>query len=157
MKLIPFAMLFATAIFCSTLRNRIDPTPTPLPTLGGVPTPARAETPSPIMEQETSPTPASANSVGTTVSGGVLNEKAILLPKPDYPRAARAVRASGVVAVQILVDERGIVSSATAVSGHPLLKMAAVEAAKKAIFEPTVMSGKTYKLSGTLTFNFELE
>lgn len=35
-----------------------------------------------------------------TISGGVLNGKAVNLPKPPYPPAARAVRAAGAVSVR---------------------------------------------------------
>src|SRR5258705_6944039 len=38
---------------------------------------------------------------GKTISGGVLNGKAISLPKPAYPPIAKAAKASGVVIVQV--------------------------------------------------------
>lgn len=98
---------------------------------------------------------ASKNSVDVkTISGGVLNGKAVELPKPVYPSAARAVRASGAVNVQITVDESGNVIEAKAVSGHPLLRPAAESAAREAKFNPTLLSGKAVKVSGVLVFNF---
>lgn len=156
MKLMPFALLFASAIFCSTIRNRIDPTPTPLPNLGDVPTPMRTATPTPTPDGPSQMPPANATG-SRTVSGGVLNGKAKVLPKPEYPPAAKAVRAAGPVTVEVLVDEMGKVVSATAVSGHPLLRAAAVQAARKAEFSPTLLAGKVVKLSGVLTFNFTPE
>ncbi len=89
-----------------------------------------------------------------TISGGVLNGKATSLPKPPYPPAARAVRASGAVSVQVLISESGSVISASAVSGHPLLKAAAVAAARGARFSPTLLSGQPVKVSGVITYNF---
>jgi len=88
------------------------------------------------------------------ISGGVLNGKAISLPKPAYPAAAKAVRASGSVSVQVLIDENGSVVSASAVSGHPLLRAAAVGAARGARFSPTKLSGQPVKVSGVITYNF---
>jgi len=88
------------------------------------------------------------------ISGGVLNGKASSLPKPDYPAAAAAVRAGGAVAVQVLVDENGDVIFAKAVSGHPLLRAAAVKAAREAKFSPTMLSGEQVKVSGVVTYNF---
>ncbi len=88
------------------------------------------------------------------ISGGVLNGKATSLPKPPYPPAARAVRASGAVTVQVLIDESGHVVSASAVSGHPLLRAAAVQAARGARFSPTQLSGQPVKVSGVITYNF---
>ena len=84
-----------------------------------------------------------------------LNSKAIELPDPDYPDAAKAVRASGVVKVQVTIDENGNVIAARALSGHPLLQSAAVAAAQKARFEPFV-SKEPVKIVGIVTYNFVL-
>lgn len=91
------------------------------------------------------------------ISGGVLNGKATNLVKPPYPAAAKAVRASGAVNVQVTVDEQGTVISATAVSGHPLLRAAAVSAARASKFSPTLLSGKPVKVTGVIVYNFTPE
>ncbi|HSD46344.1 MAG TPA: TonB family protein [Pyrinomonadaceae bacterium] len=95
------------------------------------------------------PTPRSA-----PISGGVLNGKAISLPKPAYPPIARAAHASGTVVVQVLIDENGNVVSAKAVSGHPLLQAVAVSAARQARFSPTKLSGQPVKVTGVIQYNF---
>lgn len=91
------------------------------------------------------------------IRGGILNRKAVSLPKPPYPPIAKSARASGTVVVQIIVDERGCVASARAVSGHPLLQAASVQAAQHACFSPTRLSGQPVKVSGVVTYNFVLE
>jgi TonB family protein len=83
-----------------------------------------------------------------------LNGKAIDLPKPAYPPAAKAVNASGAVNVQITIDIDGKVIDATAVSGHALLRQAAVSAARSAVFAPTLLSGTPVKVRGILVYNF---
>lgn len=88
------------------------------------------------------------------VSAGVINGAATKLPKPAYPVAARAVNASGAVSIQVTVDESGKVISATPVSGHPLLRAAAVQAATGAAFAPTTLSGKPVRVTGVITYNF---
>jgi protein TonB len=98
---------------------------------------------------EPKPTPRAA-----PISGGVLNGKAISLPKPGYPPIARAAHASGTVVVQVLIDENGNVVSANAVSGHPLLIQAAVSAARSAKFSPTKLSGQPVKVTGVIQYNF---
>ena len=98
---------------------------------------------------EVKPTPRAA-----PISGGVLNGKAISLPKPAYPPIARAARAAGTVVVQVLIDENGSVVSASAVSGHPLLTAAAVGAARQARFSPTKLSGQPVKVTGVIQYNF---
>ena len=91
------------------------------------------------------------------ISGGVLNGKAISKPQPAYPAIARTARASGQVTVQITVDEGGRVISASAVSGHPLLRQAAEGAARQARFSPTLLSGQPVKVTGVITYNFVLQ
>lgn len=83
-----------------------------------------------------------------------LNSGAVTLARPEYPRAARAVRASGKIEVQVLINELGYVVSAKAVSGHPLLHVAAVEAAKKSKFKMTLLSGIPVKVNGIIVYNF---
>lgn len=100
------------------------------------------------------PPPPPKKVVPKTVSGGVLNGKATSLPKPAYPAAAKAIRAGGSVSVQVLIDESGRVVSASAVSGNPLLRAAAVQAAQGARFSPTLLSGQPVKVSGVITYNF---
>ena len=88
------------------------------------------------------------------ISGGVLNGKAIRLPKPQYPAIAKQARASGTVVVQVTIDENGNVISAKAVSGHPLLQAVSVAAARGARFSPTKLSGQPVKVTGVITYNF---
>lgn len=91
---------------------------------------------------------------GKNISGGVLNGKATSLPKPVYPAAAAAIRAEGTVGISVVIDEEGNVVSAKAVSGHPLLRAAAVKAARDAKFSPTLLNGEQVKVTGVLTYNF---
>ena len=88
------------------------------------------------------------------VSCGVCNQKAIDLPKPEYPNGAIFVKASGSISVQILIDENGNVEYAKARSGHPLLRSAAEKAALTARFEPTILGGRYVKVRGTIVYNF---
>jgi TonB family protein len=114
--------------------------------------------PTPVDSAEPPPPPAPAPTPkNRIVNGGVLNGKAISKPSPAYPAIALAARASGVVTVQIVVDEEGKVISASAVSGHPLLQSAAVAAARQARFSPTLLSGQPVKVSGVITYNFVLQ
>ncbi len=101
------------------------------------------------------------SAIGTTepgkrapVSGGVLNGKAITLPKPEYPAIARQANASGTVVVQVTIDEYGNVISARAVSGHPLLQAVSIAAAREAKFSPTFMMGEPVKVVGVITYLF---
>ena len=89
-----------------------------------------------------------------SISAGVVNGKATSLPKPEYPAAARAVKASGAVNVQVVIDEEGNIISASAVSGHPLLRQASEQAARLAKFSSTRLSGQPVKVTGVIVYNF---
>ena len=89
-----------------------------------------------------------------TISGGIVNGKSVNLVKPPYPAAARAVRATGAVNVQVTIDEQGNVISAQAVSGHPLLRAASVQAARASTFSPTLLQGQPVKVIGIIVYNF---
>jgi protein TonB len=111
--------------------------------------PTRINIDEPPPPPEPKPTPPRA-----PISGGVLNGKAISLPRPNYPPIARQAHASGTVVVQVTIDENGSVISAHAVSGHPLLQAVAVAAARGARFSPTKLSGQPVKVTGVITYNF---
>ncbi|HET8782048.1 MAG TPA: TonB family protein [Pyrinomonadaceae bacterium] len=90
------------------------------------------------------------------ISGGVLNGTALSLPQPIYPEAAKRMRTGGTVAVEVILDESGKVVSATATSGPTILREAAIQAALKARFSPTKLSGQPVKVSGTINYKFAL-
>ena len=139
----------------NTSNSNTSATPTPItsPTRGKTtPTPMPEIKPTP----NATPTPEKTKTPGA-IQGGVLNGKAISLPSPAYPPIARAAHASGIVVVQVTVDENGRVISANAVSGHPLLKASAVQAAYEARFSPTYLSGQPVKVTGTISYNFHLQ
>lgn len=78
---------------------------------------------------------------------------------PEYPPAARSVRASGKVVVRILVNKKGDVVQACVVEGHPLLRATSVEAAKQWKFKKnfgfTDSKLKERFAETDLTFNFQ--
>jgi periplasmic protein TonB len=91
------------------------------------------------------------------VSGGVLQGSALRRVQPQYPPIAKAARAAGAVQVQVTISEEGRVIDAQVVSGHPLLRDAAMQAARQWLFKPTELSGVAVKVQGVLTFNFTLQ
>lgn len=93
----------------------------------------------------------------TVVSKGVINGSAINLPKPSYPPAAKAVRASGDVNVQVTIDEKGSVIAANAVSGHALLRQVSESAARSARFKPTLLSDVPVKVTGVIVYKFSTQ
>lgn len=91
------------------------------------------------------------------VKGGALNGKAIQLPVPVYPAIAKQARVVGTVTVDVVVGESGKVESAKASAGPKMLYQAAVDAAQRAKFAPTMKGGAPVKVEGTLSYTFKLD
>src|SRR5262249_47890266 len=119
------------------------PPPTPKP---AAPTPP---TPKPVA-------PTAATPETRKVSEGVVRGNAIVKAAPLYPASAKKMQAAGSVQVQVTISEDGHVIEATTVNGHPLLRGAAVDAARKWVFKPTMLNGIPVKVQSTLTFVFTL-
>jgi TonB family protein len=154
----------------NTNANLRSPTPTPTPRPSPSPSPSVSPTPddddspgdnvngrprvspTPLPTPRTTSTPLPANR--PPVNGGVLNSRAVSLPVPFYPTFARNAGASGQVTVQVFVDERGNVISAKALTGHPLLRGAAEQAARNSKIQPTRLGDIPVKTTGVLLYNF---
>ena len=91
------------------------------------------------------------------MSLGVVNGKAISLPKPNYSEIAKRMRAEGLVRVQVLVDLDGRVISATVLNGSPFLRAEAQKAAMQARFSPTLLNNQPVQVSGIIIYNFQLQ
>ncbi len=151
------------------------PTPTPKPTATATPTPAGnvnintnnanliTPTPSvnikptgtpPLPPPSPKPTPSTTPDNRPPVNVGVLNGRAINLPKPAYPTAAKQMNATGQVAVQVAVDEFGNVTSAKATNGHPLLRAPAEAAARQSKINPVKVGNQSVNATGILIYNF---
>jgi periplasmic protein TonB len=111
----------------------------------------------PTVQLDSEPPPsAGPRPILKPVSGGVLNGTAVSLPQPVYPDAARRMRTSGTVVVEVVLDETGKVVAANATSGPTILRDAAVQAALKARFSPTKLSGQPVKVAGIINYKFAL-
>ena len=106
------------------------------------------------VETTYEPPPPPSPVVAPRVSKGVTTGEALVKPQPIYPSIAKQINASGEVQVSIVIGENGRVIEAKAIKGHPVLRAAAEEAARKWVFRPTLLDGKPVKQPGTLTFVF---
>ncbi len=88
------------------------------------------------------------------VEAGDLNSKAVSLPKATLSEEAKRLKATGKVSVRVIVDENGKVVSAVALNNVAVLREAAEDAARQAIFNPMVLDGITVRFTGVLTYDF---
>lgn len=75
---------------------------------------------------------------------------------PIYPPAAKNMRATGIVKVEVTIDESGQVSEVQKTTGPSLLQTAAKDAIRKWKFKPFVRDGQPVKAIGFVNFNFSL-
>jgi protein TonB len=78
--------------------------------------------------------------------------------EPQYTDEARAAKISGVVIVEIEIDETGVVRNATVLKDLPHgLGQAATDAVKRWVFAPALVDGKAVPVIFTITVNFKLD
>ena len=136
-----------------------SPTPTPSPSAppSSAASPAASKSTPPASETAKTSQSQTAKPIrDIPFNAGVINGKAISLPKPQYPSNARTMRAEGLVTVEVLLDEEGKVLSAKAVDGNVALRQAAINAARLARFSPTLLAGQPVKVTGVITYKFTL-
>jgi outer membrane biosynthesis protein TonB len=89
--------------------------------------------------------------------GEVLNGRALSLPRPAFPLGARrnTFYMSGYVSVEVVIGEDGKVLRAAAMSGDKAFHEASRDAACKAKFSPTTVSGRPVEVRGTINYSFQ--
>jgi serine/threonine-protein kinase len=109
---------------------------------------------------ETAPAPEDTDKAETPAPkiirkpGDVLQNSAVIRPRPDYPGAARAADIKGTVTVEVTIDEEGSVIAARPISGPQQLRDAAVDAARRWKWTPTRIGRNRARVVGTITFSF---
>jgi len=107
-----------------------------------------------VTEIGESEVPTGTGSGTKPVEAGDLNSKAVSLPKATLSEEAKRVKATGKVSVRVIVDENGKVVSAVALNNVAVLREAAEDAARQAVFNPMVLDGITVRFTGILTYDF---
>jgi TonB family protein len=82
----------------------------------------------------------------------VLNEV-----KPVYPKEAREKQIEGKVALDVLIDDKGVVRQASVIEGPEIFRANALSAMKLFKFRPALVDGKSVAVRIRYTLNFELE
>jgi protein TonB len=91
-----------------------------------------------------------------TVGGDV--EAAMLLHqvRPVYPAMARAARIAGTVRMKAVIGTDGTIKDLIAVSGHPMLVDAAMNAVRQWVYKPTILDGKLVEVNTEIVVHFGL-
>ena len=90
-------------------------------------------------------------------SGAVQQAKLIRRVDPVYPAQARQEQIQGTVRVSLVISKDGTVQNVSAVSGHPLLIPAAMEAVKQWVYQPTLLNGNPTEVVTEVDVAFTLD
>ena len=74
---------------------------------------------------------------------------------PEVPALARQLKLSGVVEMDVTIDEEGSVESVNVLRGNPILAKAAEDTMKKWKFKPIKQGDKTIKAVTTFSFEYK--
>jgi periplasmic protein TonB len=85
-------------------------------------------------------------------AAGLLAEKVV----PDYPSLARQAHVKGSVVLDADISKDGAVEKLRAVSGHPLLIPAAIDAVKHWRYKPYMPNGQAVPVNTQITVHFAL-
>jgi TonB family protein len=91
------------------------------------------------------------------VGGRVQAAKLMSQVLPIYPDLARQARIQGIVELQVVIAPTGHVQSANVISGHPLLRQAAMDSVIQWVYQPTLLNGQPVSVATTVDVNFTLE
>ena len=85
-------------------------------------------------------------------------KRALHCEAPVWPEIARrAARIKGTVVVEIAVAPNGRVSCTRTLTGHPILNVSALEAAKRWVFRPMEHHGKNVGFLAVLIFSYSTD
>lgn len=76
--------------------------------------------------------------------------------EPVYPPLARNARIQGPVVVYALISKVGTMENVRALSGHPLLVPATIDAVSQWRYRPYILNGEPIEVETKITVNFYL-
>lgn len=77
--------------------------------------------------------------------------------RPVYPKEAREKQLEGTVALDVLIDEKGLVRQVNVIEGLELFRQSAINAMKNYKFRPAKVDGKSVAVRIRYSINFQLE
>lgn len=111
--------------------------------------------PPPVRTVAPAPPPPAAPA-RITVGGDVQAALILQQTRPVYPTLAREGRIQGVVILKAVIGTDGRIKNLTALSGHPLLVEAALNAVRNWRYRPTVLDGAPVEVNTEIEVRFGL-
>ena len=115
-----------------------------------------ADLPAILGSSRTGSADATRGGIVRLTSLGIMAANIMYSPVPTYPAAAAASHVQGEVKVSAEVDRDGKVASVRVISGPPLLRDAALDAAQRWRYRPYISSGKPTPMNAVAIMDFQL-
>lgn len=116
----------------------------------------KSESSTPAVKPPGPPPPRVATPHMIRISSGVAEGNLISKVDPEYPQMAKVAHVQGDVVIQCIIDHQGEIAAAKAVSGHPLLVQAALDAVKQWKYRPYLLNGQPVEVETTVTVRFHM-
>jgi len=104
----------------------------------------------------TTPPPMVAPQPKLRVSSAAMEVNLLKRVEPVYPSLARQAHIQGEVRLQAVVSKTGVLQNLRAVSGHPILIQAAMDAVRQWQYKPFLLNGEPIEAEGTVIVVFRL-
>lgn len=91
------------------------------------------------------------------VGGRVMAPRVLSSPDPIYPVLAKQARIQGDVQIDAVIDVKGNIVEMQAISGHPLLIPAALDALRRWKYQPTILNDEPVPVQLIVTIRFRLQ
>lgn len=104
----------------------------------------------------TAPPPKVATPQKLRISSGVALGLKTSGSDPVYPQMAKIAHVQGDVVLQATISKNGAIENLRAVSGHPILIQAAMEAVKDWKYKPYFLNGDPVEVETTITVKFHM-
>jgi periplasmic protein TonB len=88
---------------------------------------------------------------------GIQAPRKIVDVAPKYPALARESRVEGIVILDVIIDETGVVTSTRVLKSVALLDQSAIEAVRQWKFTPARLNGEAIPIVMTVTVSFRLQ
>jgi periplasmic protein TonB len=108
------------------------------------------------LPQSTAPPPKLAAPQKLRISSGVAEGNLVNKVEPQYPQMAKIAHVQGDVVLQALISKNGAIENLRAVSGHPILINAAMDAVKQWKYKPYLLNGEPVEVETTITVRFHM-
>ncbi len=109
-----------------------------------------------IVGSSAPPPPPVARPERIRVSSGVAEGQLSHRVEPTYPQMARIAHIQGDVVLQATISKGGNIENLHAISGHPILQQAAMEAVKQWKYRPYLLNQEPVEIETTITVKFHM-